>query len=142
MTANDASLAALAESAEIRSEASRRRIDKALKAMRRNGEAINVQAVARRAGLARTTVYRHKDLLGQIHRQRRTATAVPSDHAASGQGTAASDAGVDPSRGVAAALHLRIRQKDATIAELTGQVKALEATIARLHGVIDDLSPD
>ncbi len=39
MSANEASRAALAASAEFRSEASKRSIEKALKVMRRNGEA-------------------------------------------------------------------------------------------------------
>ncbi|SDQ38274.1 MULTISPECIES: DUF6262 family protein [Tsukamurella] len=136
MSANEASRAALAASAELRSEASQRSIEKALKAMRRNGETINVQAVARRAGLARSTVYRHKELLAKVHRQRRTAATPPP--AAAGHEAAAAD----PATGVLAAMHLRIQQKDAKIAELTRQIKQHEATIARLHGEIDDLSPD
>ncbi len=140
MSANEASRAALAASAEFRSEASKRSIEKALKAMRRNGEAINVQAVALRAGLARSTVYRHKELLAQVHRQRRTATPPPEG--ATGQAAARAGGAADPATGVLAAMHLRIQQKDAKIAELTRQIKQHEATIARLHGEIDDLSPD
>lgn len=142
MTANEASLTALADSAASRSEESRRSIEKALKQMRRDGEAISVAAVARRAGLARATVYRHEELLEKIHRQRRTATA--QDRPAGGAAGAGSPqrAAADPDAGVIAGMHLRLRHKDAKIAELTRQIKQLEGTIARLHGEIDDLSPD
>ncbi|MGX9293567.1 DUF6262 family protein [Tsukamurella paurometabola] len=141
MTANEASLTALADSAASRSEESRRSIEKALKQMRRDGEAISVAAVARRAGLARATVYRHEKLLEKIHRQRRTARAP--DRPAGGSAVAGPPQGAaDPDAGVIAGMHLRLRHKDAKIAELTRRIKQLESTIARLHGEIDDLSPD
>ncbi|GAA1100171.1 MAG: hypothetical protein IJH84_06130 [Saccharopolyspora sp.] len=139
MTANEASLTALAASAAFRSEESKRSIEKALKQMRRDGEAISVAAVARRAGLARATVYRHKKLLEKIHRQRRSAAP---DRPADGSAAAVPQPAADPDAGVIAGMHLRLRHKDAKIAELTRQIKHLEGTIARLHGEIDDLSPD
>lgn len=141
MTANDASRAALAKSAAFRSQQSQSRIEKALKDLRRTGADISVAAVARQAGLARATVYRHKNLLEKVHRQRRTTTAADTP---AGGATVRSNqqASADPDAGVVAGLHLRVRQKDAKIAELNRRIKQLEETIARLHGEIDDLSPD
>lgn len=57
---------ALARHAKARSVDARRRIDKAIRELRRQQSPINVNAVARTAGVTRQTIYRHKDLLARI----------------------------------------------------------------------------
>ncbi|MFD4432063.1 DUF6262 family protein [Nocardia sp. NPDC058497] len=52
----------------------RQRVVKALNAAHKNGGEISVSAIARAAGVDRTFLYRHPDLLAQVH----TAQATPS----------------------------------------------------------------
>ena len=66
VTANDASIAALRTHTQQRSNDVRRRIDQALRDLRRKGAAVNVAAVAARAGVTRKAVYSHPELLARI----------------------------------------------------------------------------
>ncbi|MGW5223315.1 DUF6262 family protein [Nocardia sp. NPDC004085] len=59
----------------------RQRVIRALNAARQEGREISVSAIARAAGVDRTFLYRHPDLLAQVH----TAQATPSP----GDGTTA-----------------------------------------------------
>lgn len=45
----------------------RQRVIKAIKTARRAGTAISVSGIARQAGVDRAFLYRHKDLLAQVH---------------------------------------------------------------------------
>ncbi|MFD5786699.1 DUF6262 family protein [Streptomyces sp. NPDC127037] len=45
----------------------RRRVQKALNEAAKNGTEISVSAIARSAGVDRTFLYRHRDLLAQVH---------------------------------------------------------------------------
>ncbi|MFD7480755.1 DUF6262 family protein [Streptomyces sp. NPDC059837] len=45
----------------------RQRVIKAINAARRDGTVINVSGIARQAGVDRAFLYRHKDLLAQVH---------------------------------------------------------------------------
>jgi hypothetical protein len=56
----------LRRSTQQRSCATRRKITKALKEMRKKGLAINPHALANYAGVARKSIYNHRDLLDQI----------------------------------------------------------------------------
>ncbi|PJN31646.1 hypothetical protein CG747_44125 [Streptomyces sp. CB02959] len=47
----------------------RNRVLAALAEAAKDGSAVSVAAIARRAGVDRTFLYRHRDLLGQIHAQ-------------------------------------------------------------------------
>ncbi|WP_238559099.1 DUF6262 family protein [Rhodococcus rhodnii] len=58
-------------------ERRRQRVVKALNTSSANGTEISVSAIARAAGVDRTFLYRHKDLLAQIH----TAQLVPPETA-------------------------------------------------------------
>ncbi|ANA97153.1 Putative transposase/integrase [Mycolicibacterium phlei] len=55
--------------AQQRCDEARRRIDKAIRNLRKHGEPINVNAVARTAKVTRKTIYAHPDLLEVIRAQ-------------------------------------------------------------------------
>ena len=58
---------AMAEGRRADSARRRRRVLKALDAAAASGEEISVTSIARKAGVDRTFLYRHRDLLGQLH---------------------------------------------------------------------------
>ncbi|MGV9479025.1 DUF6262 family protein [Gordonia aichiensis] len=128
MTPTQASLDALKAAAQARSADSRRRINLALRELIKNNESVNVQAVARRAGVTRATVHRHTDLLAKVNQHRRAGTPT----------IVAEPARSDDS--IVSALRMQIRQRDKAIADLKQKVKHLEDTVATLHGEIDRLS--
>jgi hypothetical protein len=61
-------------------ERRRQRVLKALETAAVTGEEISVSATARRAGVDRTFLYRHRDLLAQVH----ASEALPSARPAAG----------------------------------------------------------
>ncbi|MFD8417673.1 DUF6262 family protein [Streptomyces sp. NPDC059650] len=61
-------------------ERRRTRVEQSLRDLQTAGEEVSVTAVARRAGVDRTFLYRHRDLLTQIH----TAEQTPADGASVG----------------------------------------------------------
>jgi hypothetical protein len=63
-------------STQQRSSATRRKITKALKEMRKKGLAINPHALANYAGVARKSIYNHRDLLDQIRAETPNPTAA------------------------------------------------------------------
>lgn len=96
----------------------RRRVTKALHDAVQAGERISVSAIARAAGVDRTFLYRHPDLLGQIH----TAEATP---AAPASGTAVTRASLQAdlanAQGRVARQDARIRQLERKLTELLGE---------------------
>jgi hypothetical protein len=68
-------------STQQRSSATRRKITKALKEMRKKGLAINPHALANYAGVARKSIYNHRDLLDQIRAE------TPQPHRSTGHPT-------------------------------------------------------
>ena len=58
---------AMAEGRRADSARRRRRVLKALDAAAASGEEISVTSIARKAGVDRTFLCRHRDLLGQLH---------------------------------------------------------------------------
>jgi len=79
----------LREHAQQRSLHARASIEKALRQLGEQGAPINVNAVARAAGVSRKTIYNHPDLLDQVRRNATHRHAVPanrSDPADGGDG--------------------------------------------------------
>jgi len=111
-------------SAKSRNDA-RRKIKKALREMQAAGMDINPNAVARHAGVARKTIYNHRDLYDQI----RAASATPRPKIAASESEA-------PTRGssVDAALRQQLRtqkrQYDNDIAALKAEIKELNQQLA------------
>jgi hypothetical protein len=67
VTTSPVATSAMAEGRRADSARRRQRVIKALNDARRNGEEISVSGIARRAGVDRTFLYRHRDLLEQLH---------------------------------------------------------------------------
>ena len=128
MSATQSSVAALAAHARQRSSAVDTRIDKALKALRREGADITVSSVARRAKVTRNSIHRRKDVLALI-RSHRPLTAVTDDVAPAPSGDSS----------IVAALRARLTAKDTQIADLKALLRERDRTIAILHGQLDRL---
>jgi hypothetical protein len=112
-----------------RSDAVRTRIDKAIKALRREHADITISSVARRAGVTRKSIHHRKDLLAQI-RAHRPLTAITDDITAPTP---------DNDTSIIAALRARLTAKDTQISELKATLREREQTIAVLHGQLDKL---
>lgn len=70
MSATQASVDALAAHTRKRSSAVDTRIDKALKALRREHADITISSVARRAGVTRNSIHRRPEILALVRAQR------------------------------------------------------------------------
>lgn len=123
--------------AKARSDDARSRIDKAIRDLRRRGEAVNVNSVARAAGVTRKTVYRHTDLLARIraHNPLRPTAAQPAD-------TTGQPSPRDTS--IVAALRRQLttqqNQHRTQLAELHAQLKDKDTALAAAHGEIHRLT--
>jgi len=97
----------------------RHRVLRAINDARRTGEEISVSAIARRAGVDRSFLYRHRDLLTQIH----AAEAEPPTVA--GRGPAVSRASLLADLTNAhqrnSRLHTRVRQLENKLSEILGE---------------------
>ena len=67
MTGNAAAAARMTKGRRADSGRRRERVLNTLGEMARNGEAVTVSALAKRAGVDRSFLYRHPDLLAQVH---------------------------------------------------------------------------
>ncbi|MEC4836002.1 transposase [Mycobacteroides chelonae] len=110
------------------SAAKRRDIEKAIRHLRKTGAAINVAAVAARAGVQRKTIYKHPDLIAAIDQYRRR--------------TPTSDTDTDTAQGgrtntIIDALRKQLATKDNEISALRQQLAEHAATIALLYGELD-----
>ncbi|ALO98752.1 hypothetical protein SHL15_7760 [Streptomyces hygroscopicus subsp. limoneus] len=97
----------------------RQRVLAALADATKNGTDISVAAIARRAGVDRTFLYRHRDLLAQIHAQAAEPSTTPGGH-----GPAVSRASL---KADLAAAHARS-------ARLAAQVRRLEQRLSEVLG--------
>ncbi|MFJ5707331.1 DUF6262 family protein [Streptomyces sp. NPDC093105] len=99
-------------------ERRRTRVVQALRDLQAAGEEVSVTAVARRAGVDRTFLYRHRDLLTQIH----TAEQTPAEGGAKGAAVSRASLMAD----LAAAGERNAR--------LMGRITLLEQRLSQLMG--------
>jgi hypothetical protein len=101
-----------------------------LEAASAEGEEISVSAIARRSGVDRTFLYRHRDLLEQVHARE----AAPSP-AAGGTGPAVTRASLQAdllaAHERAARLAARIRQLEQRLSQLLGEQAWHESGLAQ-----------
>lgn len=79
MTPSGQSVNALRAHAQQGCADARRHIDKALRDLRKQNTAINVNTVAHRAGVTRKTIYHHKDPLARIRAHTQLAPVTAAD---------------------------------------------------------------
>ncbi|MFE3081510.1 DUF6262 family protein [Nocardia tengchongensis] len=99
----------------------RQRVIKAVNTARRDGSELSVSAIARAAGVDRSFVYRHRDLLAQIH----TAQAAPITGPATRGGAAAV---------TTASLKADLANAQARISRLAAHNKQLERKLSEFLG--------
>ncbi|MFF9870409.1 hypothetical protein ACF1G0_34390 [Streptomyces sp. NPDC013953] len=97
----------------------RQRVQAALTVAGKEGTEISVTGIACRAGVDRTFLYRHRDLLGLAHAQAAEPPAVPG-----GRGPTVSRA----------SLQADLLAADARSARLAAQVRGLEARLGEVLG--------
>jgi transposase-like protein len=119
MTAPHPTVQAMIEGRRADTGRRRQRVLAALADATKNGTDISVAAIARRAGVDRTFLYRHRDLLAQIHAQATEPTATPGGH-----GPAVSRA----------SLKADLAAADARSARLAAQVRRLEQRLSEVLG--------
>jgi hypothetical protein len=126
--------AAMAAGRRADTERRRQRVLKALEAAATAGEEISVSAIARRAGVDRTFLYRHRDLLGRVHARE----AQPSGHPAAGSAVTRASLQADllAAHERSARLAVRIRQLENRLSELLGERAWRESGL----GQPDDIS--
>jgi len=110
---------AMAEGRRADSARRRRRVLKALDAAAASGEEISVTSIARKAGVDRTFLYRHRDLLGQLH----ALEAQPPSTAGTGPAVSRASLQADllAARERAARLAARVRQLEGRLSQMLGQ---------------------
>ncbi|MFJ4677526.1 DUF6262 family protein [Kitasatospora sp. NPDC088783] len=96
----------------------RMRVEQSLRDLQAAGEEVSVTAVARRAGVDRTFLYRHRDLLTQIH----TAEQSPSEGAVKGAGVSR------------ASLMADLAAANERNARLMGRISVLEQRLSQVMG--------
>ncbi|MCX5395221.1 DUF6262 family protein [Streptomyces sp. NBC_00094] len=99
-------------------ERRRTRVEQSLRDLQAAGEEVSVTAVARRAGVDRTFLYRHRDLLTQIH----TAEQSPAEGAVKGAGVSR------------ASLMADLAAANERNARLMGRIGLLEQRLSQLMG--------
>ena len=108
--------AAMAEGRRADTNRRRQRVIKALNDAATRGDDLSVTAIARAAGVDRTFLYRHRDLLGQIHAlaaQPTTGTTIPS--------RASLHADLLAAQQRAIRLAARVRQLEQRLSQLLGE---------------------
>lgn len=128
MTRPAAAVDGLRRHAQQRSDGVRDAIEQALRDLRQTHQPINVNAVARHAGISRKTIYNHADLLERIrnHRQRpRVVAAEPSST------PAAHNPIISALRNELAAQKARY---EGEIARLRAQLRQRDDELAAVHG--------
>lgn len=126
----------LALATDQRRTEARRKIKKALREMTRAGVAINPNAVARYAKVARKTIYNHTDLLNAIRAAKTTPRPQIANPAPAGAGAGA---GSSIDAGLRQQLRIQKRQYDTDIADLKAEIKDLHQQLAVAHGEIHRL---
>ncbi|WP_079088924.1 hypothetical protein [Streptomyces scabiei] len=119
MTAPDPTVQAMIEGRRADTGRRRQRVLAALAQAAKEGSETSVTAIARCAGVDRTFLYRHRDLLGQIHAQAAEPSTVPG-----GRGPAVSRA----------SLQADLLAADARIARLAAHARRLETRLSEILG--------
>ncbi|GAA4028627.1 hypothetical protein [Streptomyces plumbiresistens] len=119
MTAPDTAVQAMLAGRRVDTGRRRQRVLAALAEAAKDGSDVSVAAIARRAGVDRTFLYRHRDLLGQVHAQAAEPPTVPG-----GRGPAVSRA----------SLQADLAAADARTARLAAQVRRLEVRLSEALG--------
>jgi transposase-like protein len=118
ITAPNARTAAMTEGRRADTARRRQRVIKALNDAATRGEDLSVTAIARTAGVDRTFLYRHRDLLGQLH----TMATQPSSVVSTTTPTRASlKADLLAAQQRAIRLHTRVRQLEQRLSQLLGE---------------------
>lgn len=133
MTRPQPAVEGLRRHAQQRSTDARTAIEQAMRELRRRHQDINVNAVARCAGVSRKTIYNHTDLLEKIRNHRRQPRVVPAQ--------AAPVAGNNP---IIAALHNELANQktryEAELARLKARLRQREDELAAAHGELHRLT--
>lgn len=124
-TTRTAAIETLRDAARQRSDHARRAIEQAIRELRRRRQPINVNAVARQAGVTRRTIYNHTDLLEHIRSHRGNAR-TPDTSVAVGDDTVT----IASLRNELAAQKSRYEK---TIAQLTADLHDREQALAAVH---------
>jgi Family of unknown function (DUF6262) len=111
--------AAMAEGRRADSARRRQRVLKALNAAATSGEEITVTSIARLAGVDRTFLYRHRDLLEQIHALEAQPPNAPGTGPVVSRASLQADLLAAQQR--AARLAARVQQLEHRLSELLGQ---------------------
>jgi hypothetical protein len=109
--------AAMADGRRADTARRRQRVIKALNDAATRGEDLGVTAIARTAGVDRSFLYRHRDLLGQIH----ALAAQPTVGTATAPSRASLHADLLAAQQRAVRLAARVRQLEQRLSELLGE---------------------
>lgn len=109
--------AAMAEGRRADTARRRQRVIKALNDATTHGQDLTVAAIARTAGVDRTFLYRHRDLLGQIH----ALAAQPAAAGTTAPTRASLQADLLAAQQRALRLHSRVRQLEQRLSQLLGE---------------------
>lgn len=139
MSTTTRSTQGLLRHAAQRATATRRKITKAIRDMHKQGLAINPNAVARHAGVARKTIYNHPEILEQIRAMStkpHLRPATPQLGTGTGTGTGETS--------IVTALREQLRAQKHhhhnEITELKTQIKTLQQALAAAHGQLHQLN--
>ena len=128
MTRPASAVEGLRRHARQRSQGVRDAIEQALRDLRRRRQPINVNAVARHAGVSRKTIYNHTDLLERIRNHRQQPRAVPAQPAA---GSAGHNAIISALRNE---LAIQKARYEGEITRLKAQLRQRDDELAAVHG--------
>jgi hypothetical protein len=117
--AADTRTAAMTAGRHADTQRRRQRVLKALEAAAAAGEEISVSAIARRAGVDRTFLYRHRDLLEQVHAREAQPPALPGGGPAVTRASLQADLLAAHER--SARLAARIRQLEQRLSQALGE---------------------
>jgi len=121
--------AAMAAGRRADTERRRQRVLKALDAAATAGEEVSVSSIARRAGVDRTFLYRHRDLLGQVHAREAQPPAGPGGGPVASRASLQADLLAAHER--SARLAARIRQLENRLSGLLGEQAWHESGLGR-----------
>ena len=125
---SDKVLQGLAKHRDTFAKDKRRVIENAIRHLRKTNAPVNISAVAARVGVARKTIYKHRDLVAVIDQYRGGTTTV--DLTPTGRESS-----------IVAALRIQLAAKDNEIKTLKAKLHQHESTIAVLYGQLDARSP-
>jgi transposase-like protein len=114
-----AQVTAMAAGRRADTERRRQRVLKALETAAAAEEEISVSAIARRAGVDRTFLYRHRDLLGQVHAREAQPPGQPAAGPAVTRASLQADLLAAHER--SARLAARVRQLEQRLSEFLGE---------------------